>query len=316
MKNFIDGQQDIFSVFGIVDEYAEQKKHEEEMQRQHKAEELRKKMEKASSSTETTKKEEAAFEVNEFTVIRYFGESIDILTYFSPEEISDGVLIKNKDGEKRKKIDGETLRKRMEKDYPELVKGMTEMIFLKDKNIVIPVMKAKKKGSMGTPSLMEGVSSSLPIRIPFSILREFISVAKLFGEFSLEVHADIYYFPKTGKFLLDFPAQRVSKYWCEVTESAASIAQRVGMGNSVKIMEIHSHHMLAPVPSVQDDLSERVPGMLYGIIGFTHKVFPEVTIRKYTGSGWEIVLYRDVFEDPFFSVPPTFQMDKIEVVSE
>ncbi|WP_448193011.1 hypothetical protein, partial [Azospirillum sp. sgz301742] len=166
-KNVIAGQEDIFSMFGIVDEAAEQKKREEE-ERAKKAEELRKKVEaqrEASSSQPAAKKVEikVVFEPNESTVIRYYGESIDILNYFTTEELAEGLLVKKKDAEsERKPLDGELLRRRMEKDFPELVKDMTEMVYIKDKNIVIPVMKAKKKGNCSETSSFEGVSLSIP----------------------------------------------------------------------------------------------------------------------------------------------------------
>lgn len=310
----VTGQEDIFSMFGIVDEYAEQKKREEE-ERARKAEELRKQVEAtraASTNTAEKKKVEAkvVFEVNESTVIRYFGESIDIFNYFSSEEIAEGLLVKKKDGEtERKPLDGELLRRRMEKDFPELVKDMTEMVYIKDKNIVIPVMKAKKKGNCTETSSNEGVSSL----IPFSILRDFIAVARLYAEHSLEVHADIYK-GHTGKYFLDIPGQQVHQYYCEVTEDALDIVSRVE--DAIKVMEIHSHHKMVARPSQQDDLSERLPGMIYGIVGRTQNAFPDIFIRKFISStdGHVTLPYSSVFQDPFNQIPD-FDMSKIEVLS-
>lgn len=310
----VTGQEDIFSMFGIVDEYAEKKKREEE-ERARKAEELRKQVEatRAASANNTENKKvenKVVFEVNEFTVIRYFGESIDISSYFSSEELAEGLLVKKKDEEPvRKPLDGELLRKRMEKDFPELVKDMTEMVYIKDKNIVIPVMKAKKKGNCTGTSSNEGVSSL----IPFDILRDFIAVARLYAEHSLEVHADIYK-DHTGKYFLDIPGQEVHQYYCEVTEDAIDIVGRVE--DAIKVMEIHSHHTMVALPSQQDNMSERLPGMIYGIVGRIQKPFPDVFIRKFISpaDGHVTLPFSSVFQDPFKQIPE-FDMSKIEVLS-
>ncbi|MFT9495757.1 MULTISPECIES: hypothetical protein [Bacillota] len=309
-KNVIAGQEDIFSMFGIVDEYAEQKKQEEE-ERARKAEELRKQVEnkKAATSAENKGTEKDLFEVNQDTVIRYFGESIEIISYFTSEELAEGLLVKKKDGEtERRPLDGELLRKRMEKDFPELVKDMTEMVYLKDKNIVIPVMKAKKKGNCRETSSQEGVS----FPVPFNVLSQFISLARLYAEQSLEIHADIYK-SATGHFFLDVPAQRVHKYWCEVSESSYDIAERVE--DAIKVLEIHSHHCMAPLPSTQDNESERLPGMIYAIVGGLQKPLPDITIRCFISEdeGHKPVPFHLVFEDPFKSLP-AFDMSKVEVV--
>jgi len=311
-KNVIAGQEDIFSMFGIVDEAAEQKKREEE-ERAKKAEELRKKVEaqrEASSSQPAAKKVEikVVFEPNESTVIRYYGESIDILNYFTTEELAEGLLVKKKDAEsERKPLDGELLRRRMEKDFPELVKDMTEMVYIKDKNIVIPVMKAKKKGNCSETSSFEGVSLS----IPFKVLQDFIAVAKLYNEHNLEVHADIYR-NNDGEYILDIPKQQVNPLWCEVTEDAIDLAMR--LTDAVKVMEIHSHHTMAALPSSQDNQSERVPGMIYGIVGRLNNYFPDLYLRVFVSPaiGHKRISYSDVFESPFLNVPE-FDMEKVEV---
>lgn len=310
-KNVIPGQEDIFSLFGIVDEYAEKQKQEEE-ERARKAEELQKKIEAQKASAKSENKEtKNSFDINENTIIRYFGESIEISTYFTSEEIAEGLLVKKKEGEsERKPLDGELLRKRMEKDFPELVKDMTEMVYLKDKNIVIPVMKAKKKGNCLGASSLEDVS----FKIPFRILRDFIAIAQLFAEQSLEIHADVY-LDNQGRFFLDIPPQKVHKYWCVVTEEAMDMAMRIG--DATKLLEIHSHHHMKPIPSSQDNLSERIPGMTYAIIGClgSNSPFPDITIRRFVSEeiGHIPLNYRDVFEDPFMNLPP-FDMSKIEAV--
>lgn len=312
-------QTDIFSMFGIVDEYEEKKRKEEEERknREQKLEEIRKKAEQSNTKVTNQKKKEEEFEVDSETVIRYFGESIPIQNYFTEEEISEGVLKKKKDGEERVKIDGEMLRKRMEKDYPELVKGMTEMVYIKKKNMVVPVIKAKAKGNCTVLKFKGITDPDFKVKIPFSVLRDFIAIAKIFAEAGpYEVHGDIYLSLSTGEYFLDFPKQKVSAVWCEVTEDELSILERLGM-DAVKVMEIHSHHTMRPIPSSRDNLSEIVPGMYYCIVGSFQKTFPEITIRrKRMGEGWDKIPFNEVFENPFETIPRYFNVEFIDFENE
>lgn len=310
-------QGDIFSMFGLIDESMEKKKKEQEEKLQKKQEDIKKKVE-AAAKKETAKKEKKEpdkFEVNEDTVIRYYGESIEIATYFDAEELAEGILINKKGGEtERKPIDGEIVRKRMEKDFPELVKDFTEMVFIKEKNIIIPMIKAKKKGcsNMETPTNV-GVSSTLP-KIPFKILLQFISIAKTFGEYGLEIHGDVY-FDKTRGYFIDIPKQRVHRLWTEVNENSIDILNRIGE-DSIKVMEIHSHHKMEPIPSLQDNESERVPGMLYCIIGNTQKMFPDIYVRMFISEQIEHIKIEPfaIFQNPFTDLPE-FDIEGIEVIS-
>lgn len=317
-------QTDIFSMFDIEDEAAEQKKREDE-ERRKKAEELRKKMELAkhanadkSSEIPASKPEPEKFDVNENTVIRHYGESIEITSYFTTEELAEGLLVKKKDGEdERKPLDGELLRKRMEKDFPEMVKEHTEVVFLKSKNLVIITQKAKKKGldcMEESLSYDSGSSFSFPFpKIPFAILRDFIAVARFYGEVELEVHADVYY--QNGQYFLDFPQQLVHRYWVEVIESSSEIVNRVE--DAVKVLEIHSHHKMRPIPSSQDNQSERVPGRYYAIVGLTQKFLPDITARKFISEEYGHVNLSPelIFEDPFHKIP-AFNENAIEVCVE
>lgn len=320
-------QTDIFSMFNLVDEHAEQKKREEETkrklaeeERQRKADELRKKVQestgakaKVGESEEKKKVEPEKIDINEETVIRYYGESFEITSYFTPEELAEGLLIKKKDGEtERKPLEPEMLRKRMEKDFPELVKEHTEIIFLKNKNIVVPTMKAKKKGNCSEEALSSDNASPVFPKIPFSILRDFIAVARLYGEIELEVHADIYFQPQNGTFFMDIPKQVVHRLWTEVTEDSADIVARVE--DAVKVLEIHSHHTMAPIPSMQDNRSERVPGRTYAIVGHIERLFPAIYVRQFLSEeeGHATVLAETVFAYPFEELP-SFDINAIEV---
>lgn len=315
-------QTDFFSMFDIVDEVAEKKKREAE-ERQRKAEELRKQAAAAKDNTSSsvqvpTKKEpeKDKFEVNENTIIRNYGESIEITAYFTTEELAEGLLVKKKGSEETERIplDGEMLRKRMEKDFPELIKEFTEMVYIKAKNIVVVTQKAKKKGNCIEGAQSTDCASSLfkyP-KIPFALLRDFIAVAKLFGEANLEVHADIYLDCDTKIYFLDFPNQRVNSVIAEVIESSSDIAHRIG--DAIKVLEIHSHHSMAPLPSKQDDSSERIPGKFYAIVGRTQNFLPELTARTFISEeeGFLKVSISQLFEDPFFNLPE-YNENMIEV---
>lgn len=321
-------QTNIFdSIFGVVDEQAEKKKAEmetkkikEQAEREKKMEEIRKKVdraEKPSSKGSTTKQ---TFSLNEDTVIcwwhRLDGEASDkipITRYFSVEELAEGILVKKKNDEtERKPIDPETLRQRMEKDFPELVKGFTEMLYMEKPNIVYPSIQAKKKGNF-TSVLSSDSALPFPNKLPFSLLQEFIAVSKFFGELDLEVHADIYFAPETETFFLDFPEQRIHFYWVEVTECPYSIRERIG--NSLKVAEIHSHHRMVARPSSQDNESERVPGMHYVIVGEIEKYFPSLFLRQFISEevGHIEKDISEIFECPFFELP-SFDTEKFEVI--
>ncbi|MCM3390542.1 hypothetical protein LG296_19710 (plasmid) [Ureibacillus chungkukjangi] len=154
------------------------------------------KQEKSSSLTKTPKN---TFDVNESTIVRYYRELIPLTNYFTTEEIVEGVRLTKKDKTvELKKIDGEMVRQRLEKDFPEFVKGHTEMVYHGgNRNFIIPAVVAKRKGNLEESVQEEVLSSnddtsfSFPTKIPFRLLNQFIALAKAFGELKLEVRADI-----------------------------------------------------------------------------------------------------------------------------
>lgn len=262
---------------------------------------------KKTFSPKDKNNKEEPFKPTEETVIRYLGESIPITQYFTVEELAEGLLVTGKDKEQeRKELTGEMLRKRMEKDYPELVSNYTEMVFLKKSNgtFVVPMTKAKKKGAN---TLLEAVSKdTASARIPFFILDRFIGIAKHMAEYSLEIHADIY-MDEDGEFFLDVPPQVVHRYWCEVTESSYDTFERLGL--ATKVVEIHSHHEMKPNPSEQDNASERQPRMIYVIVGEVNNFFPNITLRTFNGTDWDSLEIGDVFESAKY---PPFPYSLIE----
>lgn len=318
-------QTDIFSMFGLVDEAKLEQEKKETLAKKEKEEKLAKQQEEMKKRMEESKKAAAdapslesakpaantpdAFQPDEETIIRFMGETMSITAFFSPEELAEGLLVTKKDKEpERQPLTSEMLRARMEKEYPELVKNHTEMVFLKKKNLVVPVMKAKAKGSDG---VMACHDSLFPI--PFNILNQFITLANFYAQYKLEIHADIYYSTETNQYIIDVPAQTIEQYRTEVTESAWSIANRIE--GAIKLVEIHSHHEMRPNPSSLDNRSERVPGMVYAIVGNTNEYFPRMTARQFLDevNGHMQLHPKDVFDSPFDQMP-AFDLEGIEVM--
>lgn len=300
-------QTDIFSLFGIKDEYAEKKKKEEE-ERMKKLEESKK---KANTSSKDAKMEQ--FEVNADTTIYFYTEVIDINDYFSTEELEYGIAKKNKKKEvEYKKITEQDVKNRLKKDYPVIEAG-AQLVYLKKKNIVSIVLQAKKKGNVEESKLDSSVSLK---RIPFALLRDFISISKFFSDrYGTEVHADIFLDKDSDTFFMDIPKQNAHEYWVEVTETPLESAEKALKGNYIKCMEIHSHHSMAPIPSSQDDESERAP-ILYAIVGNIDRFFPDITVRTFdlkNSQHIELDVWR-IFEYPFSQVNPAYDLDVVEVI--
>lgn len=304
-------QTDIFSLFGIKDEHAEklQKEEEERLKRQA---EVAKQMEEAKKNTSapTSKKDE--FEVNAETTIYFYTEVIDINDYFTSEELENG-LEKKKDGEiVYAKITENDVKNRLKKDLPVIEAG-AQLVYMKKKNIVSIVLQAKKKGNNEGSHMDSSFSNR---RIPFEILKEFISISQYFSEkYGTEVHGDIYLKKDTNKFVLDIPKQQAHQLWVEVTESPLETAEKVLEGNYIKCMEIHSHHSMSPFPSSQDDESERAP-ILYAIVGRIDKFFPEITVRTFDINNDQHIKLdaAKIFEYPFSSVSTNYDLNVVEVV--
>lgn len=315
MTNQVE-QTDIFSLFGIDDEYAEKKKAEAEELKKSIAESKKKAVENASKPSTTTKAAGDLFEVNENTIIKYYVEEIPITQYFSDQELVEGIAHLGKDGETTyKKIDGEELRKRMENDYAQFISGMTEMVYIKKKNIVIPIIQAKKKGNCGKDCTEDSFESSSNLkRIPFHILRDFIAIARHFGNIGVEVHADIYFDAACNEFFMMVPEQKASKYWVTTIEEPYTTALKLLDKQALKVMEIHSHHYLTPIPSLQDDESERL-GILYAIVGNIGEFFPKITCRTFSLELQKHIPLNpwQVFESPFKHLPDNQDISVVEV---
>lgn len=263
----------------------------EEVEQEQKLEEAAKEVKASTASKGEVKakvSEKDEFAPKADTVIRYYGETIALTEYATLEEIAEG------------KLTAEKLRKRLEKDYPELVASHTELVFLdkKEGSYIVPTLKAKKKGlsTFGGNQTLTSNHNVAKQKLPRELLHEFVAISHKYAKHSLEIHADIYYCPIQCRFFLDVPEQRVNKNFCEVTESARSILERVGY-SSFKVAEIHSHHFYNAQPSPTDNASERVPGMVYIIVGNLDHFYPTVYCRKFIDdkNGWEVLEPQSVF---------------------
>ena len=319
-------QTNIFSMFDIHDEYAEQKKREEE-ERKKKAEEAQKQLAEArkstathnSSSSKTTKKEE--YNLNLETQVFFYTQQSPITDYFSVEEITNGLERKDNDtGEiSYKKIDEAEVKKRLKKSYPVMDAGAM-VVFLEKKNILSIILQGKKKGNCRSESIKEepvSTGSSSPfMKIPFIVLQEFIAVSKkLSDDKGIEVHGDIYFHPIDGNFSLDIPQQLANPVWVVVTEEPEVSALKAIDNHWVKIMEIHSHHTMQPFPSQQDNESERGP-LLYAIVGNIQKFFPDITVRTFDMTSQKHVVLDawKIFESPFTISQIKNDLSVVEVV--
>lgn len=220
---------------------------------------------------------------------------------------------KNKDKEvEYRKITENDVKNRIKKDYPVIEAG-AQLVYMKKKNIVSIVLQAKKKGNFEEYKKDSSVSSR---RIPFELLSEFISIARYFSDrYGTEVHADIFLEKHTNRFVMDIPKQQAHKLWVEVTETLLETAEKSLEGNYIKCMEIHSHHSMPPIPSSQDDKSERAP-ILYAIVGNINNFFPDITVRTFDFKKREHVKLNawSIFEYPFSNVSSYYDLSVVEVV--
>jgi PRTRC genetic system protein A len=87
----------------------------------------------AVTSAAAGKKEEKKPEFNHATFIAYAGHGLSITKFFSEESLAT--------------LDLEAVRKRLEKDFPELSKQRTKMEYDEKKNIICPMVTGGKKGA-------------------------------------------------------------------------------------------------------------------------------------------------------------------------
>ncbi|MBY3621179.1 hypothetical protein HGO21_16635 [Acinetobacter sp. CUI P1] len=92
-----------------------------------------------------------SFEVNAETRIKYDGTLTPITEYFSATEISEGIIDKDGEEGKLRKITGNDLRLRMMDECGEMSEEeYCTMVLFKGPNLVVPTIHAKKRGAVLT----------------------------------------------------------------------------------------------------------------------------------------------------------------------
>lgn len=321
-------QTDIFSMFDIRDDYAEKIKREAEekakrMEEAKKRAEELKKVSVSAISTSPKKKEVETFDVNVSTCIYHLGQEFPLANYFSLEEIENGIPSTQKKEEEisYKKITGEDIRKRLEKDFPDLLAAYTDMAYIKQKNMVIAVPKARKKGLISDiskePSLSEGsFHKKTTLKIPFYILSDFITLSKQYSQsHGVELHADIYFDLDKNIFFMDIPQQIATAYTVERIQDVEITLLKLQDIRFVKIMEIHSHHLMEPTASSLDNANERQGGILYAIVGKVDKLLPDITVRRFDTSIQQHIFIdpNKIFETPFEELTVDYDTSWVEV---
>lgn len=321
---------------GIADSLFESLSKKAEVAQKAKEEALTKQSPATTKKT-ASKDTSEEFNVNADTTIRYHREIISILDFFTIEEVENGVEVKKKNETvEYKKIDGELVRERMEKaGFLEFVKGFSQFnYFGKNRNFIVPSTISKKKGNLQIEVTEEVQSHSdstsflfqYERKIPFTILGQFIALAKMLGRLKLEVLAEIYFNYDTDEFILHIPKQQVHELWCISKEEPGEFQRKLleEKGHHVELAcEIHSHHELRPIPSSTDNASERKPKMFYVIVGQTDRDIPNVYARTFTTdgtNGYHIeknindIFSNDGFNDKSFMTLPHFKASWIDII--
>lgn len=323
-------QTDIFSMFDIEDEAAIKLEAAKvaalkvQQGRKERMDKLKEAGNDSQTKTPASTPKKDPFKVLADTIIRYGGMEFPVTNYFTVEEIVNGLPNKKKKSDNSEDEESEEsmfrpisendLRKKLEDDFPELVANFTTLVFLEKKNIVVPILQAKKKGL--TDDCMEtstnvGVSVSTKRKIPFHFLADFIVIAKEFSEkYGSEVHADLYFDLDKNVFFMDFPKQLVSRYQFINQESAEKTVMKFIDRRYKKLMEIHSHHIMPATPSSIDDMNERAP-ILYAIVGRIDHLFPEITVRTFDKDTQSHIPLNpaSIFENPMFQEYATYLYD-------
>lgn len=273
-----------------------------------------------SASTTKTKPKSKPSVGDEFklkidTLVKYAGQEVPVTRYFTAEQITNGIERKRKGEVVTEPITDKDLIKKLNQDFAELVPQLTSLVYFEKKNIVVPVLQARKKGANVEEESNTDSSFSSPLRIPFQLLQDFIAIAKDYSDqYQTEIHADIYYDYKEKNFFMDFPKQIVHEVWAERTEDPVETALRFIDRDYRKVMEIHSHHRMAPIPSSTDDKAERSP-ILYAIVGRIDNYFPEITVRTFNPKTQKHVPLKveQVFEYPFKQTSFQYNLSGVEV---
>lgn len=298
--------QDLFDLFNIA---VEEEKKEITVKATQKAKDTKKNNEKAKENKKKAVDELDGMNIE--TVLRFHTINHSILDYFAEEEVNQGITVMDeKEGkEKINKISKEDIRLKMERDYPELTKELTNMVFVKEKNMIVVMNAAGKKGLPAAPQKSAPKESAVfwhndllyirdintPVKIPHKFLMKFINLARgVAATHGTEVHADIYYDPEKKDFHFHVPPQVATIFAVQpLPLPEEDIDRWLYLSNMIKVLEIHSHHTMRAIPSKTDDANERKP-IYFCIVGRVQDFFPEIYTRTY-----DVVNQRYVKLEPF-----------------
>jgi len=136
-----------------------------------------------------------------------------------------------------------------------------------------------------------GFNSALP-RIPMNMMVQIVSLFRHYMNDGndREVLVNIYWDKRNREFLIDVPAQTVTK---------ASVDSRIDENYSdaryIHYMDIHSHNSMRAFFSAIDDADEKAT-RLYTVIGRLDKYFPDIKTRLSNGGKFWPINTAEVFE--------------------
>ena len=269
-------------------------------------------------------KDKNEFKIDESTIIRYQGQSIEITKLLSVDKIKNGVT---ENGKTRKKNEKDIL-KLLKPKHPELDPQIAKIICHSKKNLLIPHVPGHKNGLVNkelTDSLESVSSFKLNIKnnrlflgnknvlIPEELIYEFIQIARGYSEeYGVEVKGEIYFSLIKKQYILNIPRQTVSRVLIEVDE--LTLDEAIEISDMIKLMEIHSHHVFEPIPSQTDIKYDRSCGLYYAIIGNINSLFPDITVRilnKETGK-YEYIMPVEIIEKKIRQTSDTPQVNVLE----
>lgn len=228
-----------------------------------------------SQAAKAEKKQEKENELppNEPRIVRYAGETIVL---DAPDQLNWNL---------------EQVRRHLEEvlGYPELTKDRTEMIYDKEKKLIIPVIKARKAGAViesriGRIDPEKGeLEFSLPL-IPGSYLQLVLDFFRaVYREKGTEAMAWILWDPKEMKYSLEIPLQHVTPGSVDVDEEYLLKHPEI-QSEYLQVVHLHSHGAMDAFFSSVDDAWET--GIrVYGVVGNLDRFVSTALFRVGCGGG-------------------------------
>lgn len=262
------------------------------------------------------------FEINKDTRIKYDGQMIPVVEYFTEEELLEEAVFQN--------ITADDFRARMEsQQHPEMEKESCDLLYLKNSNLIIPTFYTKKKGLSNDPMIYLDLrkirecdgnnfniasSDGKILNIRSNEIYSVCTIAKSIPHAKEVKPGVLFKLPKKIDWILLQKFVEVARLFATLPEPLEVLAEIYWSSTKgeyylhfpeqyvskmsvdpipddwnislewIKVLEIHSHHFWKAKPSAQDDESEN--GIcIYAIVGKVHELFPDITARVYTLKG-------------------------------